>query len=83
MDVKELSSGNAHHMQVYTVLANELRAHYRDDGYVGRSFEIKKYKPQAGKRYATFAINEIKLVNEPAPQSSIQNVLEELSAAQS
>ncbi|HUV97505.1 MAG TPA: hypothetical protein VMV98_08560, partial [Acidobacteriaceae bacterium] len=36
MDVIDLSGGKAHRMQAYTVLANELRANYPSDGYVGK-----------------------------------------------
>jgi hypothetical protein len=39
---------------------------YDKNGYVGRCFEIKKFKPQDGKRYATFQIVEIEVAAEPA-----------------
>jgi hypothetical protein len=51
---------------VSTVLGSELRETYPNDGYVGKSFQIKKYKMQGGKRYATFEIIEIS-VDDHAP----------------
>jgi len=64
MDVANLETGNAERMVVNTVLSNELRAAYTNDSYIGRCFEIKRLKPQNGKTYFTFQIDEIEIVEQ-------------------
>lgn len=51
------------HMQIIvnSVLKTEIEDKYPENGYIGVSFEIKKYKMTGGKRYATFQIAEIEV----------------------
>lgn len=46
---------------VNSVMGSELRETYPNDAYVGKSFQIKKFKPTGGKRYALFEILEIRV----------------------
>jgi hypothetical protein len=64
MDVTDLETGKAQRMIVNTVLCNELCAAYPNADYVGHSFQIRKFKPQDGKRYFTFQITEIEVVEQ-------------------
>jgi 5-methylcytosine-specific restriction endonuclease McrA len=79
MDVTDLSSGTLRSMRAQTVLSNDLRANYPANGYVGRQFEIKKHKPQSGKQYARFTINEIRLISQPPSRSDVQPVSNEVA----
>jgi 5-methylcytosine-specific restriction endonuclease McrA len=64
MDVIDLETHETQRVIVDTVLGSELRRAYPDGSYVGKCFQIKKYQPQAEKRYATFGINEVELSQE-------------------
>jgi len=73
MVVTNLESGEEQYIIVNTKLGNSLRSGYSDDGYVGRCFLIKKFKPQYGKNYAEFEVSEINWDEDiPVPVSSIQ-----------
>jgi 5-methylcytosine-specific restriction endonuclease McrA len=76
MDVTNLESNETQTMIVNTVLGNELRGAYDKNGYVGRCFEIKKFKPQDGKRYAIFQIVEIEVAAEPASEAPVLQVFD-------
>lgn len=62
---------------VDTVLKNVLRDAFQNDGYVGRTFQITKFAPVAGKRYATFDVKEIRVPGDEPPSDP----LDELRAA--
>lgn len=59
--VVNLETGEHMEIIVSTVLGAELRESYSGDTYVMKGFEIKKFKMQNGKRYATFQIAELEL----------------------
>jgi 5-methylcytosine-specific restriction endonuclease McrA len=79
MAAVNLVTGESWRVVADTVLASELRIHYPTDGYVGKCFEIRKFKPEHGKRYATFAIAEIEPSNETSAEQ-LASVFAELSA---
>ena len=53
MDVLDLMTGDTRCVGADAVLKSELREKYPNDGYINRDFEIRKYAPRGGKRYAT------------------------------
>ena len=57
--VRELSSGQLFQYVFNAISASELRNAYPNDGYVGKSFAIKKLDLVAGKRYKEVQIVEI------------------------
>lgn len=61
-----LETGEVCQIIVNSVLQTELQEAFPDDTYVGRAFEIKKFKMANGKRYATFQVAEIELDKEDA-----------------
>lgn len=79
MSAVNLSTGEPEQVVVDIVLGRELRSNYSDNGYVGKSFQITKYKPKPGKRYATFAVSEIRLSNS-IQAAATARTLEELAA---
>ncbi len=56
---------------VDTVLKNALRDAYQNDEYVGRTFQITKFAPVGGKRYATFDVNEIRVRGDDVPRDPL------------
>lgn len=66
MDIENLDTRELQRMKVNRVLGNELRREYANVSYVGKCFQISKFAPQNGKRYATFQINEIEVEEEPS-----------------
>jgi 5-methylcytosine-specific restriction endonuclease McrA len=66
VDIENLATQELQRMKVNQVLGDELRNAYANDAYVGKCFEIRKYAPQNGKRYATFQIDEIEIEDEPS-----------------
>lgn len=78
MDAVNLSTREPWCLLVDTVLAGELRSNYPADSYVGKSFRITKFKPKAGKRYATFAIDEI-IMSDPEQAGAIEAAREQLA----
>jgi len=79
MGATDLVTGESWRVVADSVLASELRSHYTADSYVGRAFEIRKFKPEGGKRYATFAIAEIRPTNETSA-AQIAKTFSELAA---
>ncbi len=71
MDVSNLETYEIQRVIVDTVFGNELRRAYPDGSYVGKYFQIKKYQPQAGKRYAIFGIDEVELSQEDSRKIEI------------
>jgi hypothetical protein len=59
--VVNLETGEVQQIIIGTVLGSELNDQYPDNGYVGKSFEIKKLKPAGGKSYAMYQIAEIEV----------------------
>jgi len=59
--VINLETGEHQQIIVNSVLKTEIEDKYPDNGYIGVSFEIKKFKMQGGKKYATFQIAEIEI----------------------
>jgi 5-methylcytosine-specific restriction endonuclease McrA len=64
MDVIDLETHESQRVIADTVLGNALRSAYPNGSYVGKYFQIKKYKPQVGKRYATFGVDEVEISQE-------------------
>ena len=64
---------------VDTVLKNTLRDAYRNDEYVGRTFQITKFAPVDGKRYATFDVKEIRVRGEESPHDPLDELRAGLS----
>ncbi len=71
-----LMTGESCCVVVDTVLKNVLREAYPADGYVDRSFQITKFAPVAGKRYATFDVKEIQVRAEQSPQAMSKTATE-------
>jgi 5-methylcytosine-specific restriction endonuclease McrA len=61
VDAVNLMTGESCCVVVDTVLKNALRESYPADGYVDRTFQIMKFAPAVGKRYATFDVKEIRV----------------------
>ncbi len=57
--VKELSSGQTFEYVCNAITQDSLRSAYPNDGYVGKSFAIKKLGTVQGKRYKDVQIVEI------------------------
>lgn len=55
----DLQTGEEVQIVVPTVLESNLKTHYPDDSYSGRSFEIVKHAPGNGKDYSTFDVWEV------------------------
>lgn len=60
-EVVDLKTGEPGMLIFNAVLKSNLTEKYPGDTYVGKCFQIRKFKPVAGKRYFTFEILEIKL----------------------
>jgi hypothetical protein len=76
VDAVNLRTGESCCVAVDTVLKNVLREAYPDNGYAGRSFQIEKFAPVAGKSYATFDVKEVRLRKDDP-----RDALDELRAA--
>jgi hypothetical protein len=74
MDAIDLMTGDSCCIVADTVLKNELRAAYPNDGYISKEFQIKKISPQGGKRYATFEIDEVRGADPNAPTENVITV---------
>ena len=61
MHVTNLETGQLGRISAKTVLVSELKSHYPNDGYVGRTFELTSIEPAKGKTYETCRINEVKV----------------------
>jgi hypothetical protein len=72
VDIENLDTRELQRIRVNQMLGDELRNAYANDAYVGKCFEIRKYAPQNGKRYAPFQIVEIEIEEE----SSSRNLTE-------
>lgn len=57
--VINLETGEVMQIIFNAVLKKEIEREYPDGAYVNKSFQIRKFKMQTGKRYATFQITEI------------------------
>jgi hypothetical protein len=59
-EVVNLATGELGMLIVNAVLKSNLTEKYPNDAYVGKMFQIRKFKPEAKKRYFTFEILEIR-----------------------
>lgn len=60
MRVTNLETRQPMQMIANAVLASQLRKTYPSDGYVGKMFQIRRFKIATGKLYATFEILEVR-----------------------
>lgn len=60
MRVTNLENKQPMQMIANAVLASQLRKTYPSDGYVGKMFQIRRFKIATGKLYATFEILEVR-----------------------
>lgn len=58
-NVTDLNSGEEGIYLVNTVVAENLRKMYPDDGYVQKKFEIEHKGKKDGKRYGSFSVYEL------------------------
>lgn len=66
MQVTNLETGEIAQIVAGTVLESELKENYPGDGYVGKCFEIKKFKASGTKAYALYQVAEIEVEEESA-----------------
>lgn len=59
--VIDMESGEVAQIIVNAILKTELIDTYPNGTYVGKGFEIKKFKPTGGKRYAMIQIAEVEV----------------------
>lgn len=74
IDVLNLEDGISMQMVANEVLKSELEKQYPDATYVGKYFEIVKNTRAEGKRYNTFGITELELVNDEPVNDEPVNV---------
>ncbi len=60
-EVIDLRTNQPAQILVNAVLKSNLVAKYPESGYVGRCFQLRRFKPDAKKRYFSFEILEIRL----------------------
>lgn len=59
--VIDMESGEVAQIIANAILKTEIEDNYPDDTYVGKGFEVKKFKPTGGKRYAMIQIAEVEV----------------------
>ena len=79
IDAVNLMTGDSCCVVVDTVLRNVLCDYYRNDEYVGRTFQITKFAPVAGKRYATFDVKEVRVRGAEVPRDPLDELRTALS----
>lgn len=67
--VVDLETGHASQIICNEVLRTEIDKSFPNDTYVGKAFHIIRNKIAENKKYATFNITEIALVEEPTTQA--------------